>query len=414
MADSCQILESHWRFGTTRSLLLPLAVALASTVGMAASTIYVPSIPDIAAGFHTSAAAVQLSFAVYLAAMAGGMLVLGPLSDMVGRRRILRAGLGLCLVGTLICVFSPSIQIFIAARVLQGVGASAGSVVGRAAIRDAYGRDQAARVIARIAFFVTVLQSGAPLLGGQINAFAGWRWAFVLIALLTVLNLWVAKGAVPACRSAGLNARNAAQSLNGYADILANRRFLAYALAATGAHAGFHIFSAGAPVVFLRGFGVTATAYGLYAFLPPLGFLVGSTVSGLWRLGVDRMVSVGMALILQGGILLVVSAAAGVATPWLVVAFVALICCGSGIATPSAIAGALSAEPAKAGTASGFITFCQLAGAAGATVTLTFLPSTSLFALSIVILCAGAAGLLGYTALIVDRRTRHPIPLSQL
>ena len=393
-------------------LLLPLSVALASTVGMAASTIYVPSIPDIAADFHTSAGAVQLSFAAYLAAMAVGMLVLGPLSDVFGRRSILQGGLGVCLVGTLICVISPSIPILIAARVLQGIGASAGSVVGRAAIKDSYGREKAARVIAWIAFLVTILQSLAPLLGGQINALAGWRWAFAFIALLTALTLGVVTCAFPATRSVRIKERGAAKAVWAYGDVFANRQFLAYVLAATGAHAGFHVFSAGAPVVFLRSFGITSTAYGIYAFLPPLGFLVGSTLSGIWRSEVNKMVVIGIALIIQGGVLLVGSAGAGVATPWSTAILMALICCGSGVATPSAIAGALSAEPGKAGTASGFMTFSQLAGAAAGTATLTFLPSDSLLALSIVIFCVGAAGALGYVALIRSRPNTDPVGLA--
>src|SRR5207302_9161231 len=117
------------------SLLLP-TLAMASMLGMVASSIYVASIPEMALAFGTSVGAVQLSYVGYLAALAGGMLVLGPLSDRYGRRLTICLGLLIFVLTSLVCIVSPNVELLNAARVVQGCGACAGNVVGRAIGRD--------------------------------------------------------------------------------------------------------------------------------------------------------------------------------------------------------------------------------------------------------------------------------------
>src|SRR5262245_7339613 len=123
-----------------RNNALLLTLIVAATLGMFASTIYVPSIPAIAQGLDTSVGRVQFTFVGYLLAFATGMLVLGPVSDRCGRRRTMIFGMALSVLSSIVCAVSPSIDWLIAARIFQGIGACAGMVVGRAVIRDLYGR----------------------------------------------------------------------------------------------------------------------------------------------------------------------------------------------------------------------------------------------------------------------------------
>ena len=110
-----------------RALLVTLTITC--SLGQIASTIYVPSIPAIASGFETSVARVQFTFVAYLVAFAASMLALGPLSDRYGRRRTMIAGLALSALGSIACAASPTIEVLIAARVLQGIGFAGGMVV---------------------------------------------------------------------------------------------------------------------------------------------------------------------------------------------------------------------------------------------------------------------------------------------
>src|SRR5206468_6591830 len=106
-------------FANPRPRVLLLTLTMASSLGMVASTIYVPSIPAIASALETSVAAVQFTFVGYLLAFAVSMLMLGPLSDRYGRRRTMILGLGLSTISSIACAMSPTIDFLIAARIVQ-------------------------------------------------------------------------------------------------------------------------------------------------------------------------------------------------------------------------------------------------------------------------------------------------------
>src|SRR6266436_6796997 len=174
-------------FADSRRRVLLLTLTMASSLGMVASTIYVPSIPAIASALETSIARVQFTFVGYLLAFALSMLVLGPLSDRYGRRQTIIVGLVLSALGSLACALSPTIDFLIAARIVQGIGACAGLVVGRAIIRDLWTREAGAQVIAGLAFVVTLLQAFAAVLGGYLHGWLGWRANFAGVPVVACL-----------------------------------------------------------------------------------------------------------------------------------------------------------------------------------------------------------------------------------
>jgi DHA1 family bicyclomycin/chloramphenicol resistance-like MFS transporter len=368
-----------------------LSLTASSSLGMVASTIYVPSIPAIARALDTSMSRVQLTFAGYLLAFAVSMLVLGPLSDRWGRRRTVLYGLALSALSSLACAFSPSIGFLIGARVLQGIGACAGMVVGRAITREIWGPAAAAQVIAGRAIAATLMQAAAPVLGGYLQHWFGWRANFAVVAALACFAMILMiryvpdRGAAPAARSAGEG------MLASYRALLGTRRFLGYALAAAGAHAGFHIFAAGAPAVLIGSFGVSAEQYGYYAALPPLGFLAGSFVSNRLtaRLGVNNLITIGTTILIPAGFLMVALALLHIRDPYAVIGPMIFVCCGSGLITPNAVAGSLGVNPRTVGAASGLGSFIQMTGAACATAALSLGPSGKPLTLAIVIALAG-------------------------
>ena len=171
-------------FADPRRRVLLLTLTMTSSLGMVASTIYVPSIPAIASALETSIARVQFTFVGYLLAFALSMLALGPLSDRYGRRQTIIGGLVLSALSSLVCALSPTIEFLIVARVVQGVGACAGLVVGRAITRELWAPEAAAQVIAGRAIAATLMQAFAPVLGGFLQGWFGWRANFVVVALL--------------------------------------------------------------------------------------------------------------------------------------------------------------------------------------------------------------------------------------
>jgi len=390
-----------------RQRVLLLTLTMTSSLGMVASTIYVPSIPAIAGAFETSIARVQLTFVGYLLAFAASMLVLGPLSDRYGRRRTILCGLALSAISSVACAISPSIDFLIAARVVQGIGACAGLVVGRAITREVWGREAAARVIAGRAIAATLMQAFAPILGGYLQGWFGWRCNFVVIGVIACVAMALVTRYVPEGRAATAAPSRTGGMLASYRTLIGTRRFLSYAFTAAGSHSGFHIFAAGAPAVLIVGFGIPPEDYGFYASLPPMGFLVGSFLSNRLtrRLGIDGLITIGCTVLIPAASIMVTLALLGVASPYAVIGPMILICCGSGLITPNATAGSLVVNAGMVGTASGLGSFIQMTGAAGATAMLSLGPSGSPLMLASIIALVGLFAATAFGSLIqLDQR----------
>src|SRR6516225_646849 len=371
--------------------VLLLTLTMTSSLGMVASTIYVPSIPAIASAFETSIARVQLTFVGYLLAFAASMLVLGPLSDRYGRRRTIICGLTLSAISSVACAVSPTIDFLIAARVVQGIGACAGLVVGRAITREVWGRKAAAQVIAGRAIAATLMQAFAPVLGGFLQGWFGWRCNFLVIAAMACAAMVLVARYVPNGGTGTALPSTGGGMLANYRTLIGTPRFLSYAFTAAGSHAGFHIFAAGAPAVLIVGFGIPPADYGFYASLPPMGFLVGSLLSNRLtrRLGVDGLITVGCTVLIPAASIMVTLALLSVESPYAVIGPMILICCGSGLITPNATAGSLGVNAGMVGTASGLGSFMQMTGAAGATALLSLGPSGSPLMLASIIALVG-------------------------
>jgi DHA1 family bicyclomycin/chloramphenicol resistance-like MFS transporter len=159
--------------GGTIALLTALAA-----LGQFASNVYAPSLPSVASDLQTSAAGVQLTLAVFLAAFAAAQLVYGPLSDRWGRRPIVLAGLAVFLVGTLACAVATDLAGLLGARVVQATGAAAGVVVSRAATRDAFDGPELTRALATVTIAFAAVPGLTPLLGGVIEQIGSSRGAW--------------------------------------------------------------------------------------------------------------------------------------------------------------------------------------------------------------------------------------------
>ena len=383
-----------------RGLLLSLTVSLA--LGLVASTIYVPSVPAIAAGLHTSIVRVQFTFVGYLVAFAASMLILGPLSDRFGRKRILVCALVLTALSSVGCAAAPTIELLIAARVLQGIGACAGMVIGRAATRDIWRPEAAAQVIAGRVIVSTLLQAFAPVLGGYLQIWFGWRANFVAVAVFSVLAIALVVCFLPGSDSGRRRNLERWPMLASYRALLRAPRFIGYTFSGTGAHAGFHIFAAGAPAILIGKFGLTPDQYGYYAALPPLGYILGSFASRCLtgRLGIDRVITIGTMVLIPAALAMVALALAELAHPLVVVGPMIFVCCASGLINANAAIGSLGTNPRIVGAASGLGSFIQMIGAASATAALSLGPSGSPVTLALVVASAGLFCVISFGTLI--------------
>jgi len=345
--------------------LLALLIAM-SGVSSLSLNILVPAIPGLVVKFATDPASVQLTVSLYLLGLAVAQLVFGPLSDRFGRRPVVLLGLALAAIASTAAIFATGIASLITARVAQSLGASTGQTIGRAIIRDLYDREHAASMIGLVTSVVVLMPMVAPLIGGVLDTLFGWESIFVFAAVLSFTVLAWAVIALPETRKFPLSTVSGETShfRNDLAALTASPRFFGYALCAGLGSAPFFSFLGGAPHVVVTMLGRTSAEYGLWFFVPSIGFMAGNfAVSRLAaRFGIDALIWWGIVLTIVGCLInvLVYIALPGwematIFLPQIIIGF------GNGLLLPTAIAGAVSIRPQVAGTASGMTGFIQMA-----------------------------------------------------
>ena len=355
-----------------RSRRLLVANLLAQLAfGLLAMTISIPSMQDWGADFGAPQARVQLTFSAYLVAYGGLQLLYGPLSDRLGRKRVLLAGLALAGLGSALAALAPSLALLTAARVLQGAGCAAGMVVGRAMVQDLFQGPERTRVMAYIGMTMGLCPPLATLLGGQLHVRLGWQANFVLMAVLAVL-LWLAAWrGLPDHRPLAEAQQPPPPWLDAmlasYARLAREPGFLLHVVILAMTAATFYAFLAGAPVV-LGSYGVKPDGIGLYIMYVPLAYIGGNYLTSrlAHRLAERSMMALGQGLTLAGLLLVVALALAGVNTPLALALPLVLLGVGHGLLMPSALSGTVNLVPALAGSAAAVAGLMQqLMGAAG-------------------------------------------------
>jgi MFS transporter, DHA1 family, multidrug resistance protein len=378
---------------------LLLLVALAAC-GPFTLNILIPSMPRLATDFSTEYSTAQLILTVYLVGIAVSQLIYGPVSDRLGRRPALMAGLTLFAVGSGLSLLADSIEVLILARAIQALGASAGMSLGRAMVRDVWGREQSASVIGYITMGMAVAPMVAPALGGYIEIWFGWRTSLAVVGVYAALLFAWAAWALPETLHVAADSPKQSLALRSYMRLLGSPLFLAYSFGSAFASATFFAFLGGAPYITIQLMGLPASEYGLYFILVSVGYILGNFLAGRFsvRVGIDRMAIAGAALAVGGGALLAAGFLGGPLSPLLLFGSMAIIAIGNGMSLPNGVAGAISVDVNLAGTASGLSGFLQM-GLGGAASQLVGLLQTDSAAPTIVIMAISTLlSLLAYLA----------------
>jgi DHA1 family bicyclomycin/chloramphenicol resistance-like MFS transporter len=354
----------------------PLSLIAAATgLGFCALHMIVPALPVLARVFDSPAAEVQLVLTLYFLGIAGGQLIYGPVSDRFGRRPVLLVGLILFLGGTVLCGVAPTLPMLTAGRVAQAIGACAGIVLGRAIIRDVYGRDASARGIAVVMMVMTLGSALSPAVGAAITEAVGWRLIFLALAVAGAAVLAWTAVRLDETRAEPLPL-NPAEVARTYGRLLRSRPFMCLALCTSFTSASWFTFIASAPGLMSETLHEPPTTYGLMIILPMLAYMVGNGLASrlALRLGANAMITLGVALSLVSGVAMAVWCVYPGLSSWALFVPMAASSIGNGLSQPSAMAAGLSIYPRVAGTASGFIGFLQMAISALGTLAVGMLP----------------------------------------
>lgn len=356
---------------------LGLAVLLTTLValGPLSTDLYLPALPTLARVYATDAARVQLTLSVFLAGFACGQLFYGPLSDRFGRRPILLGGLFLYCIASLGCVLAASIETLIAMRFVQALGACAGPVLGRAIVRDVWGANESARVIAYIGGAMAIAPLVGPTLGGFLTVLFGWQANFAALALFSAVQcVAVARMLAESNLQRDPRATTLRAMAANFGRLLADRRYVGYLLTFSFSYSALFAFISGSSFVLSARFGLAPQIYGMCFGIVVAGYLCGSLLSGrlVRRCGSDRLLAAGAWLgalagaamwglewwLERGGIRHGLPGLAAILAPM----FFCTV--ATGLVMPNAIGRALAPYPAMAGSASALMGFCQMSIAA--------------------------------------------------
>lgn len=389
------------RPGSARILILLTSLAAIGPMGL---NILTPAVPGLVVTFAAEPAAVQLTLSLYLLGLAASQLVMGPLSDRLGRRPVVLMGLTLAAVSSVAALAATSVQALIVARILQAVGASAGVVVGRAIIRDLYDRDRAAAMIGWVTTATVVAPMLAPMIGGFLDTALGWQAIFAFVALVSAATLIGATVALPETQAAAMSG-GIVRFLEEARLLIATRQFCGYALCVAANSAMFFVYVGGAPHVVVTIMGQSSAVYGVWFAVASFGYMTGNFIAAKRSaaFGVDRMILWGTLIaLLAAGIETALVVAWPSGGPAIIFVPQILISVGSGFLMPNALAGAVSVRPQAAGTASGFTGFLQMGlGALSAQVVSHLLDgATSALPMVLVMLGFGLAGLAAFVGLV--------------
>ncbi len=347
----------------------PHIITLVVIAGVAAlcMNVFLPSLATMAVYFETDYAVMQFAVSGYLAATACLQLVIGPLSDLFGRRPVMLASIAVMIVATLVCMLAPNITVFMIGRVAQAAVVS-GFVLARAIVRDMVPMEQAASMIGYVTMGMSVVPMVGPTVGGLLNDISGWQSSFALLCLLGlgILALaWLDLGETNHNRSASFS-----QQFHAWPELLRSPLFWGYALTSTFSSGMFFSFLGGAPFVGSVLYGLSPAMLGLQFFFMASGYMLGNFISGRYasEIGITRMMLSGNVIGIAGIIAAIALISVGAESAYAFFVPLALIGVGNGVTLPSANGGMVSVQPHLAGSASGLGGAMTIGGGAALSV----------------------------------------------
>ena len=343
-----------------RMIILLAAVSALGPVGM---QILLPALPVIKQKFYVTNDVAQLTLSLSMLAIAIGTLVYGPLSDKFGRKRVMLVGIVITIFGSIVCFVADSIMLLISGRFIQAFGGAVGLVLARAIVRDVYGPEEAARVIATLVMVMVVLPMMSPALGGELMQRFGFESVFIVIAFASAiafvfLFLWLPETLAKPVPFEGVKSM-----LMTFSKLFASRVFCGYAFCVTFVSVVFFSFLSAAPEIMVSVLKRPPTEYGYYFIMIPAGFMTGNYVARHYgrTISIDNMIAIGASIGVFGIVLALLLQTLGMSSPVALFLPIALAVFGNGITLPNAQAAAINEFPEYAGTASGLTGFLQMA-----------------------------------------------------
>jgi DHA1 family bicyclomycin/chloramphenicol resistance-like MFS transporter len=350
------------RFVGRKYLQLVLTLGSLSAIGPLTIDMYLPAMPELTAQLGATTAQAQLTITGLLVGLGLGQLIIGPLSDAVGRRKPLLIGLTVHAMMSLLCALAPSITMLTLTRTLQGFAGAAVAVVAMAVVRDLFSGYRAAQLLSRLILVLGIAPILAPSFGSALLEFTSWQGIFVVLAVIGVLLFVLAIFALPETLppERRLPATFSA-SLRSYRTLFADKLFVIMVLVGGFMFATMFAYIAGSPFILQDIYGLSPQQFGVAFGVNAVGLIVMTQINPILvkRYGPVSVLSVAVvialtaAVVLLGFAVLSFGGLLGFMIPlWFVIS-------AAGLAFPNAPAIALNRHGEMAGTAAALLGAAQ-------------------------------------------------------
>ncbi|KNH37037.1 MFS transporter [Exiguobacterium acetylicum] len=292
---------------TPRRLTLILILGSLAALGPLSIDMYLPAFPDMSRSFDASASLIQLSLTACMLGMALGQLIVGPLSDVRGRKRPLMFALLAYLLASLACAMAPTIEVLIALRFIQGAAGASGIVISRAIVRDLFDGPELTRFFAALSLVNGTAPILAPVIGGQLLRFGDWHFVFYLLAILSTMMLLAVALRLP--ETLPLDRRvegNLTTTLKTFGRLLTDRVFIGYAFAQAFVMGAMFAYISGSPFVLQNIYGASPQQFSFLFGLNGIGIILAAQIAGrlAGRVDSERLMRSSLTIVASASILL--------------------------------------------------------------------------------------------------------------
>ncbi len=387
----------------SHSRITPLILTLLVAFGAVSTDLYLAGLPAIVQEFNSTHSQGQLSVSIFMLGYGFGQLCYGPFSDYYGRLPLLKLGLTFYIVASLLCWLAASMEMFLAARLLQGVAAACGPVVARAIVVDIYKREDAIRVMGYLASAMAVVPAIAPIVGSLLLRWFTWHSHFIALALFATAGLL---GVLLVLNETSLSIRQNKPRISAIITqiprYLGQRQFVGYLLLGSSIFAGMFAYISQSSFLVIEVIGVPAEQFGYVFGLVVMGYMTGAFSGArlVSSIGQQQCMRLGLAIALLSASILLAYAIFVTQTTLLFMVPMALYSFAAGMLLPSSMASALTLFPESAGGASSVYGFGSILIAAASAALVGHLYAATALPIAGSIFCGSLVAILAFAVLI--------------
>ncbi|MDY8106453.1 multidrug effflux MFS transporter [Pediococcus pentosaceus] len=269
------------KISTVRKWWLVFFMGVVSATGPLSMDMYLPGLPEMQRAFHSSASTLQLSITFCLIGLAVGQLIVGPISDRIGRRVPLVVGFGLYAVTSLMLIFTTNIYLFIGIRLIQGLAGSTGQVLSRAVARDLFNGHELTKFYAMLMAVNGAFPIIAPIIGGALLSIVQWQGIFVLLFVIGILVMVGVLSTLPETLKVTNNeVLTLGQTFKGLGAMFGKRQFILIALTQGLIFGALFSYISASSFVFQTYFHMTVGQFSLLYAINGLGIILGNNLPG--------------------------------------------------------------------------------------------------------------------------------------